>query len=146
MGAPRGMVVQESTLWATGTVAGLAILGASAGSAVVLTSQLTPASFASALFIAIFLSCAFAMQLYRRGLDHSTLVGGLAGFASVFAFFAAPSAANLAQGYTVDLAGLATLLVVPALVAGAISAGGTLFLARGVRQYREKHGLVHAPR
>ena len=45
-----------------------------------------------------------------------------------------------------DDQGFVTLLVVPPLVVGASGAAGTLFLAGGVRRYREKHGLVHAPK
>ena len=138
--------MEESTLWAAGTVGGLAVLGASAGVAVALADAFTPPLFAAALFVAMFLACGMAMQLYRRGLDHSTLVGGLAGGLCVFAFFAAPVAVSVASGDPYDdLAGVATLLVVPALVAGGVSAGGTLFLASGVRRYREKNGMVHAP-
>jgi hypothetical protein len=137
--------VQESTLWAVGTVAGLAVLGASAGAAVVLTDGLTPAAFAALLFADVFLASGFAMQLYRRGHDDSTLVGGLAGFLGTFAFFAAPVAVDLARGLAFAQADLALLLVVPALVSGALAAGGTLFLASGVRRYRARHGPRHAP-
>lgn len=137
--------MEESTLWAVGTVGGLTVLGASAGAAIVLTDTFSPVAFAVTLFLAIFLSCGFAMQLYRRGLDYSVLVGGLAGFLSVFAFFAAPVAVSLAQGVTYELQGLLLLLVVPPLVTGASAAFGTLFLMGGVKRYRAKHGMVHAP-
>src|SRR5581483_4394254 len=130
--------MEESTLWGAGTIVGLAILGASAGAAIVLPGGFSPGAFAATLFIAIFLASGFAMQLYRRGLDHAVLVGGLAGFAGVFAFFALPIGIELSDGTALDMTGVATLLIVPPLVAGARAAGGTLFLARGVKRYREK--------
>jgi len=137
--------MQESTLWAVTSVAGLTVLGGSAGAAVVLTDHLSPAAFAATMFAAIFLACGFAMQLYRRGHDYATLVGGLAGFLGTFAFFATPTAVDLAQGQSFPAADLAMLLIVPALAAGALCAGGTLFLMRGVKRYRAKHGMIHAP-
>ncbi|GEM_PF-3681681 len=137
--------MDESTLWALGSVAGLTVLGASAGAAVVLTGGFTPAAFSATLFGAIFLASGLAVQLYRRGKDYSTLVGGLGGFLSVFAFFATPIAVLLAQGDLPSTSEVWVVLLVPPLVAGAASAGGTLFLASGVRRYRAKNGLIHAP-
>ncbi|MEA3201275.1 MAG: hypothetical protein QOE90_2703 [Thermoplasmata archaeon] len=137
--------MQESTLWAVSSVAGLTVLGAAGGAAVVLTDNFTPAAFAAMMFAGMFLACGFAMQLYRRGHDYATLVGGLAGFLATFAFFATPVGIDLARGQSFPPLDLAMLLVVPALVAGSLSAGGTLFLMRGVRRYRAKNGLIHAP-
>jgi hypothetical protein len=137
--------MQESTLWAVGVVAGLTVLGASAGAAIVLTDHFTPAAFSAILFGAIFLTSGLAMQLYRRGHDYSTLVGGLAGLLSMLAFFGTPIAVMLARGDALPTGAVAVLLVVPALVNGAACAGGTLFLAHGVKRYRAKNGLVHAP-
>lgn len=138
--------MEESSLWAWGTILGLTVLGGSAGAAFVLTGIFDGAVFAAVLFAAMFLSCGMAMQLYRRGQDYSTLVGGLSGGLSVLAFFAVPIAASGLQGGVLDVQGVAMLLVVAPLVTGGLSAAGTLFLASGVRRYRARHGLRHAPR
>lgn len=140
-----GQPMQESTLWAVGTVAGLAVLGASAGAAIVLPGSFTPAAFAAIMFGGIFLASGLAMQLYRRGHDYAVLVGGLSGFLGMFLFFATPIGVMLARGDGMPMGDVSLLLVVPALATGGAAAGGTLFLAHGVKRYRAKHGLVHAP-
>ena len=51
--------MQESTLWAVSSVAGLTVLGAAGGAAVVLTDNFTPAAFAAMMFAGMFLACGF---------------------------------------------------------------------------------------
>jgi hypothetical protein len=138
--------VDESTLWSVGTIAGLAVLGGALGAALVLTGHFDGAVFASVLFGTVFLSSGMAMQLYRRGADHASLVGGLAGFAATFAFFATPIAVRALQEGFGDPYGTAILLVVAPLVAGGLCAGGTLYLVEGVKRYRARNGMVHAPK
>jgi len=137
--------VDENTLWAVCTVAGLGILGAALGAGLVLTGHFDGAVFASVLFGTVFLSAGMSMQLYRRGADYSVLVGGLSGFAATFGFFATPIIVRAAQEGFGDPYGTAILCIVAPLVAGALSGGGTLYLVQGVKRYRAKNGLVHAP-
>lgn len=165
--------MHESALWAWGTPIGLGVLGASAG----LVLLAAPPDFLAAaagagaflgsvFFVAVFLSCAFALQIYRRrgvsiplsgtaplagsrvgprGLDASPLVASASSALALFAFFAAPFALDLSRGVPLDEQGALLLLVVVPLLAAAVSGAGALVLAGGVERYRAQHGLRHAP-
>jgi len=135
--------LRTSTLWSLCTVAGLATLGAAGGVASWWRGDFSEARFASVLFVAMFVSSVMGAQLYRRALGRPVLVAGLAGFAGVLAFFAAPL--WLARDAAAPRDALMLLVVAP-LVSGAFSAAGALFLARGVERYRLRHGMRHAPK
>lgn len=136
--------MDESTLWTWGVPVGMATLGLAGGGLMLATEAFTMPAMVAALFVDLFVASALAVQVHRRGLGRPTLVGGLAGGIGILAFFLVPLWPPFAAG--ADVAGEVTLLVFAPLVAGALSAGGSLFLARGVDRYRAEHGLVHAPK
>lgn len=148
--------MDESRLWVAGSVAGLFLLGAVAGS----TVGVAPPAFAAtavgarvflalSIFLVVFLACAFALQIYRRrsrfgsrDVRLAVATAALSAWSAAFAFFGAPLAA---QGGATTPEIIAFLVAAP-LLAGALSAGGTAFLARGVDKYRAAHGMAHAPK
>lgn len=136
--------MEESTLWTVGSLLGCALLGAAGGALVLAQGSLTEAQFAAAMFVAMFVGPAMGLQLYRRGLGKATATAGACGALAVLAFFAIPVGASF--GPDTDLGAISLFLVVAPMVAGAVSAGGALFLARGVDRYRSEHGLKHAPK
>ena len=145
--------MEESTLWTWGTIGGLAVLGTALASviyatppAILRTTAGAVALLAGLLFLVLFLAPGFAMQLYRRGYDYSTLVGGAGGAAFTFCFFGTVvSLSFVQQPGALDVTGTVMLVVVAPLVVGGLCAAGTLFLSDGVRRYREQHGTAHAP-
>lgn len=136
--------MRAESVWTAASVSGMLVLGLAGGLVVAARGSLSAFGFASAFFVAIFVSSALALQLYRRSLGAPVLVGAVAGGVSMLAFVAAPLWIHRGPG--LDLQGAAILLSVAPLAAGAFSAGGTLFLARGVDQYRARHGSRHAPK
>lgn len=137
--------MDRSLAWTLGAPAALATLGYGAG-ALVAARELPfgAGALTAVLFWSTFLAAALALQMYRRDLPRSTLVAALAGGLGVAGFFGA--LLGPIDPLRVDpLAPLLFLGLAPLLVA-TMSAASTLYLARGVRQYRERHGLRHAPR
>ena len=145
--------MQESTVWTWGTLSGLALFGATLAGAIYaappafIQTQVGAESFlAGLLFFILFLAPALAMQLYRRGHDHSTLVGGLGGAAFTFTFFGSIVAMSSVQAAgQLDVGASIMFVIVAPLIVGGLSASGTLYLARGVERYRAENGLKHAP-
>jgi hypothetical protein len=145
--------VEESTLWTAGTIGGLSVLGTSLASVVyatppafVRTAVGAEALLAGLLFLVLFLAPGLAMQLYRRGYDYSTLIGGAAGAAFTFCFFGTVvSLSTVQQPGALDVSGTVMLIIVAPIVVGGLCAAGTLFLSDGVRRYREQHGMTRAP-
>jgi hypothetical protein len=130
------------------TLATLGVLAAAAGATMRLAGDLGMGELVAVLFVATFLGSASATQLFRRGLPGSTLLGALAAGTAVLAYFAFPFLALSTLGVLTppDAHAMATFLVVAPLVAAALGAMGAIVLQQGVRRYRAKHGLVHAPK
>lgn len=127
----------------------LAVLGASAGLVVFVQTEGTFAAghLVAVFFVATFVASAMGAQMYRRDLAGSVLVGAAAGASGVLAFFAAPFYWLTRVGFEPPAPGvLGVFLIVAPLVEAALAGGGALFLREGVRRYRARHGLVHAPR
>ncbi|MFA5861701.1 MAG: hypothetical protein WDA16_08395 [Candidatus Thermoplasmatota archaeon] len=138
--------MEESTFWTWGTIGGMTMLGASAGVTVLLAGAVTPAELGALFFVSTFVTCGLSMQLYRRGLGHSTFVGAASGALAVLAFFVPPTLEALGHGHSIDRQAALMLLLVAPLTAGALSGAGTLLLANGVKRYRAQNGMTHAPR
>lgn len=137
--------MDRSLAWTAGILAALGALGYAAGSLVAaLGLPFGPGALVAVLFWTTFLASALALQMYRRGMPRSAPVAALAGGLGSGAFFGA--LIRPFEAAAVDpLAALVFLGFVPVVVAF-MSGASALFLARGVREYREKHGLKHAPR
>jgi hypothetical protein len=135
-------------LYGAFVVVGLAVLGASAGVATLVSQDgnISGAELVLLFFLATFLAAAMGAQMYRRDLEGSTLVGALAGGLAVLSFFAVPFFVLTLNGFEAPSARVMTMFLgVAPFVAFAVSGAGTLVLAGGVRRYRERHGMAHAP-
>lgn len=131
--------------WAIAAPAALAGVGLAAGAA----TSAAGLAFGPGALVAV-LSCAtvaasgVALQAYRRGIAGSALVAALGGAFGAAGYFGA-LLGPIDPRSTDPLAALVFLGLVPVVVA-CMSAASAMYLARGVRQYRERHGLRHAPR
>jgi hypothetical protein len=130
-------------------VVGLTVLGASAGVAVLVSQEgiVTGSELVALFVVAMFLASVMGAQMYRRDLEGSTLVGALAGGLSVLAFFAVPFYVLTTFGYAAPSARVVGMFLgVAPIIAFGMSGAGTMVLAGGVKRYRERFGMVHAPR
>lgn len=143
------MAALSPLLYGAFVIVGLGVLGASAGVAVLVSQEgnISGTDLVLLFFLSAFLSSAMGAQMYRRDLGGSTLVGALAGGLSVLAFFAVPFLVLTYHGFEPPTPRVMSMFLgVAPLVTFGISGIGTMVLAGGVRRYREKHGMVHAPR
>lgn len=145
--------MDDAIAWAAGTVGGLTLLGAAGGlgllvapPALLATEGGAEGAIGAAFFVAVFVACGLAMQIFRRGKPWSALVGASAAGLALLAFFGAPFAIDAARGDAVPARDALVLMLVLPTLAALVAAAGTLLLADGVKRYRAKHGLAHAPR
>lgn len=139
--------MRRSTAWTAGILIGLPTASALAANALYpKRGGFDTPEFVALLFLATMAASVSAAQMYRRRLGHPTIVGALAGAFSVFAFFGAILGRMALVLDGLDPPGVVMLLLVAPVVAGAMSALGTIHLEAGVRRYRRRHGSIHAPR
>lgn len=132
------------------TLAGLGAVGAVAGLNAFWLRWLGPTSLVLVIAAGVLVAPLLAVQLYRRHGRAALAVGlgAASGALALLAFFGAPFLRwALPSGFQgVDLEAVTLALLVFPLGTGAFAGLGTLILVDGVRRYRARHGLVHAPR
>ena len=148
--------MEDATLWTWCSLLGLFVLGG----AVAAAFWAAPPSFTRTaagattllgglVFVDLFLASALGAQVYRRGGRGAPLVGAGSGALFVLGFFGTILGIGAWQDgglRSLDVPAAVIFLAVAPVMLAALSAGGTLFLADGVRRYRAEHGLKHAPR
>ena len=143
------MRVVSPLLYGAFVVAGLVVLGASAGVTVLVNQEgsFSMGQLVALFFCGIFLASAMGAQMYRRDLAGSVLVSALSGGLALLAFFGVPFWLLTYYGFEAPSPRvMGTFLLVVPLVAFGLSGAGAMFLVEGVKRYRSRFGMLHAPR
>lgn len=132
------------------SLAGAILAGAAVGQALLMMGWLAPRAVMATFFVVPLVAPLVAAQHYRHhGAAASAIaLGGLLGGAAMASVFGGPLLLyGLREGFVgIDIPPLVLLVGILPLGMAVASAACTAVLVRGVRIYRAKHGMVHAPR